>query len=183
METAFSKRDWAYAGLSHPKGVVLARPARKDALAPGNKVVLVGDESAANVGQFLGKLALDSKVNFRFEWERGQLLERWATPERMEKLLSFCPSLLLFMLPTKLTDVKAIEEKLLVIRQGAKQVAVRWVLPMVESDAARALACALAGANIKAMESEPLLFHRAETGALSARGSAGWAGAIWRWVR
>jgi|GEM_PF-5237262 len=183
MQPAFTKRDWAYAGISHPAGVVLARPPKQPNLKPGNKVILVGDELAACVGPFLGKLAIESNVNFRFEWERGMLLERWASPERMERIVARCPSVLVFALSTALKETPAIETKLQIVRAHAKGVPLRWVMPLVDTDTTRALACALAGASIPAFESNKVDIHRSQTGAPSARGCAGLAGAIWGAIR
>jgi hypothetical protein len=180
---SFSKRDWAYAGLSHPGGIAVARKQKGDRLVPGSKMILVGDEHALGLGQFLGKLAIDRKVNLRFEWERSQPFENWMTADRVEAILKHRPTVLLMAFGSKLKSPEEMQPKLDELARLAKPVPVLWVLPFEKSDAATALGLALAASKIAQFHSEDIDIHRSQTGAPSARGYAGWAGAVWGWMK
>lgn len=177
---SFTKRDWVYAGLSHPSGFALARGPSRYLLKPGSKILLVGDEHAAGLGQFLGKLAIDSRMNLRFEWERGQLFERWMNPSAVEKALRYKPDLLLVAMPTKLAEPSEVAPRLLAMKRLTGNLTVRYVLPIGESSS---LSLALPVADIDAFHTDDVDIHRSPTGAPSARGYAGWAGAVWSWLR
>lgn len=183
VDTSHSKRDWVYAGISHPAKIVIARASASRRLAPGAKVVLVGDEHAAGIGQFLGRLCMDSKVNCRFEWERGLALENWATADRIQKLKDSKPSLVVASFRPKSTDPQTVASKLKELLKIMGSVPVAWVLPLEKSNQAETLAIALSAVGIPAFHSESIEVHRSQTGAPSARGYAGWAGAIWCWIR
>lgn len=183
MDTTHSKRDWVYAGLAHPARIVIARASTGRRLAPGAKVVLVGDEHAAGIGQFLGRLCMDSKVNCRFEWERSAVLENWATPDRLQKIRDSKPSLLVGSFRPKSADPQIVASKLKDVLKAMGAVPVVWVLPLERDPQADALALALPSVGVPAFHSESIEVHRSQTGAPSARGYAGWAGAIWGWIR
>lgn len=174
--------DWVYAGLSVPSGVVIARPSQRHVLKPGGSVQLIGNEHAAGVGQFLGKLALGRKVSLRFEWQRGMLFEHWFRPEKVDQLLRRKPDVLVFLFDTKVTEPEPLVAKLRELLRAAKSVPVRWVLPL-EDNPSSALRLALPAVGVEALRSYMLPVHRSQTGAPSARGYAGWAGAIWNWIR
>jgi len=59
----------------------------------------------------------------------------------------------------------------------------RWILPFEPSAAAQTLALSLPAADVLTFHSHLLEVHRSPTGAPSARGYAGWAGAVWKWIR
>lgn len=179
---SFSKRDWAYAGLSHPEGVAVARTQKGKRLVPGSKVVLIGDEHALGLGQFLGKLAVDRKVNLRFEWERGQPFENWMNADRVDAVLKHRPTTLLMAFGSKLKAPSDIQPRLEELGKCSKPLRILWVLPFEKSDSSTALSLALAAANIPQFHSEDIDIHRSQTGALSVRGYAGWAGAVWGWM-
>ena len=179
----FTKRDWAYAGLSHPVGIAVARKQKGDRLQPGSKIVLVGDEHALGLGQFLGKLAVDRKVNLRFEWERSQPFENWMSADRVEAVLKHRPTVVLMAFGSKLKSPEEMQPKLDELVRLAKPVPVLWVLPFEKSDAATSLGLALAASKIPQFHSEDIDVHRSQTGAPSARGYAGWAGAVWGWMK
>lgn len=183
VNDSFSKRDWAYAGISHPGGIAVARTPKGQRLAAGSKIVLVGDEHALGLGQFLGKLAVDRKVNLRFEWERSQPFENWMTSDRVDAVLKHRPAMLLLAFGSKLKTPAEIQPKLDELVRSAKSVPVWWVLPFEKSDAAMSLSLALAAAQIAQFHSEDIDIHRSQTGAPSVRGYAGWAGAVWGWIK
>lgn len=176
----FTKRDWVYSGLAHPPGFALARGPSTFRLKPGSKILLVGDEHAAGLGQFLGKLALDARMNLRFEWERGQLFERWMIPHSVERALRYKPEMLLVSMPTRLLDPSELAPRLASMKHVAGNLTVKYVLPVSEN---QALSLALPAADIDAFHTQDVEIHRSPTGAPSARGYAGWAGAVWSWLR
>lgn len=184
MDAIAQKRDWVYAGLAHPANVILVRPRRAPRLKPGDKILLLGDEQAAAVGAFMGKLALESQVNLRFEWERQAQLETLATPRSAEKALKSQPTVVVALLRSKSDDPKQIASRVGEFKQALGNVPLFWVLPLgPETADSRALALALHAAGVPAFSSALLDVHRSQTGAPSARGFAGWAGAIWGWLR
>lgn len=183
MNVGYAKRDWVYAGISHPARIVIARAPTGRRLQPGNKVVVVGDEHAAGIGQFLGRLCMDAKVSCRFEWERSTPLEHWVSPDRVEKLKATKPSLVVAVFKPKSEDPQAIAEKIADFSRGLKKIPLVWVLPPDATPSRDALAFALSAVGIPAFHSESIEIHRSPTGAPSARGYAGWAGAVWSWIR
>lgn len=179
-----TKRGWVYAGLGYPEGVVLARRASDTPrLTPGSSFVMVGDEHASSLAQYLGRLANDSKVNLRYEWQRAQPFENWFTPDRAEKLLVRQPTLALFVFNSKSADPAEIQPRLKELKRYLGATPVCWVLPPTVDPGALALALATGAEGIPAFHSESLELHRSPTGSPSARGYAGWAGAVWGWIR
>lgn len=184
MDAIAQKRDWVYAGLAHPANVILVRPRRAPRLKPGDKVVLLGDEQAAAIGSFMGKLALEAKVNLRFEWERQARVETLATPRAAERLLKAQPTLVLCMLSSQSREPKQLAARIGEFKQALGKVPLFWVLPLGSETAEfQPLASALKAAQVPAFSSSRLDVHRSQTGAPSARGYAGWSGAIWGWIR
>lgn len=183
MDPLHSKRDWVYAGISHPAKIVIARASASRKLAPGAKVVLVGDEHAAGIGQFLGRLCMDSKINCRFEWERGLALENWATADRIQKMKESKPSLVVASFNSKSTDPQVVALKLSDLLKRMGSIPLVWVLPLETGPQTNALTLALSSVGIPVFYSDSIEVHRSQTGAPSARGYAGWAGAIWGWIR
>lgn len=174
--------DWVYSGLSVPERVVVARPSEKVRLEPGSVVSLVGDEHALGVAQFLGKIAVTRKVGLRFEWQRGQTFEHWFTPDKLERALARKPSLLLLLFDTKLKSPETLSDKAMELKRLCGMTPVRWILPF-GSDASSPLRLALASVGFGTLRSDDVPIHRSQTGAPSARGYAGWAGAIWGAIR
>jgi hypothetical protein len=160
--------------------VTRSRPER---LKPGSSVIVVGDECAGGLGPFLGQLAVGKKVNLRFEWQRGQPFEHWFSADRLERLLRRKPDAILFVFGTKATNPETLALKLREVRRLAGPTALRWVLPLSDGPETMALRLALAAEDFDVLHSEALDLHRSQTGAPSARGYAGWAGAIWAWMR
>jgi hypothetical protein len=183
MDSIASKRDWIYSGLAHPSNVILANRPRGSRLPAGTRILLAGDESAAGLGPFLGKLAVDSKVNLRFEWERAALAEHWlsvATAERLKKTNS---SVVVASFTTKETDPASLSRRLREFKQSLNPSMLVWILPLVRNASSEALSMALPVADISAFHSDLLEVHRSPTGAPSARGYAGWAGSVWNWLK
>ncbi|NBT36052.1 MAG: hypothetical protein EBT03_11045 [Betaproteobacteria bacterium] len=183
MSTLEAKRDWVYRGLAHPANVILASAARGQRLKPGNKLLLIGNEHAGGIGPFLGKLAVDAKVNCRFEWDRTATLESWLSGDRVGSLLKHHPNLIVVVLGTRSSDPSEISSRLADVLRVTRHVPVCWVLPLEGGSQRDALSLALPAADIPALHSEALEVHRSQTGAPSARGYAGWAGAVWAWIR
>lgn len=183
METKHSTRDWVYAGLSVPRRTVVARKPRTQRLKPGDRVLVLGDEHAGAIGQFLGGFSVDAKVNLRFEWERGQAFERWLSASRIEKALIYRPALVVVVMGTSLTEPDHVQSRLESVQKASEGTELRWVLPCDKSDQATSLSLALAAVGVSQFHSEEIEVHRSQTGAPSARGYAGWASAIWSWIR
>lgn len=174
--------DWVYGGLSVPSGVVLARPAVTSSLKPGDAIQLVGNEHALGISRFLGKLALGKKVSLRLEWQRATPFEHWFRTEKLEKLLTHKPAALILLFDTKITSPETLAQKLRELVILAGPVPVRWILPL-DDEVEGLLRLALPAAHIDALRSYLLPIHRSQTGTPSARGYAGWAGALWNWIR
>ena len=60
------KRSWIYAGMAHPTGVALARPARNHRLPPGSRLMLAGDRFARGLSPPMRRICADRQVTFRF---------------------------------------------------------------------------------------------------------------------
>lgn len=180
----FRTEDWVFSGLSVPRRVVLAKPSTANKLSPGGHVHLVGNEHALGVAQFLGHLALGKKVSLRYEWQRGQLFEHWYRADRVEKLRTAGCRLLLLFLDSELEKVEDLSAKLGELVERAASMKVKWILPLEDNaEGASGLRLALPKVGIETLASHLVPIHRAETGAPSARGYAGWAGAVWNWIR
>lgn len=183
MDSIAAKRDWIYAGLAHPSNVILANRPRGSRLPPGTKIVVAGDENAAGLGPFLGRLAVDSKLSLRFEWERGALAEHWLSAATAERVKKSKPSIVVATFPTKEGDPSLLSKRLLDFKRWLGSPMLVWVLPLARTNSSEALALALPVADIPAFHSDLLEVHRSPTGSPSARGYAGWAGAIWKWLK
>ena len=180
----FRTEDWVFSGLSVPRKVVLAKPSTAEKLSPGGYVHLVGNEHALGLAQFLGHLALGRKVSLRYEWQRGQLFEHWYRTERVEKLKKGGCRVLLLLLDSKIAKSEDLAAKLRELVERAGTMKVKWILPLEDdAEGANGLRLALPAVGIEALGSHLVPVHRAETGAPSARGYAGWAGAVWGWIR
>ena len=175
----YSKRDWIYAGLAHPPGV-LAHRRSATRLAAGSKLALIGDEHAAGMAPFLRQLAIDSGVGFRVEAETGACLERWQ--DRFAALLESKPTMVLVSLGScsPMADVLPLLRRMLAAAQRAGTRLV-WVRPP-EEKAAKSFRVLLRAARIPSFHSEAIALPCPIAGKPSARGYAGWAGALWRWL-
>lgn len=177
--------DWVFSGLSMPRGVVVARPMTTEKRETGSSHVhLVGNEHAFGLAQFLGHLAIGAKLPFRYEWQRGQLFEHWYRADRVEKIKDSGCRMLLLLMDSKMSRHEDLAPKLRELLARAGTLKVRWILPL-ESNAedSGALRLSLQATGIDSLASHLLPVHRSETGAPSARGYAGWAGAVWGWIK
>jgi hypothetical protein len=175
----YSKRDWIYSGLAHPSGV-MARRRRARRLVPGSRLALIGDEHAAGIAPFLRQLAVDGGLGFRVEAETGACLERWQ--QRYDALLDTRPTMVL----ASLASCSPMTEVLPVLRRMAQAAeragtALVWVRPPDEKSA-KPFRVLLRAARIPSFHSEALKVPCPIAGKPSARGYAGWAGALWRWL-
>lgn len=176
--------DWVFSGLSIPSKVVVAKRSSPERLPPGGYVHLAGNEHALGVAQFLGQLALSRKALLRYEWQRGQLFEHWFRADRIEKLAANRCRLLLLLMNSKVLRADHLVAKVREMLDRAGDMKIQWILPFEEeAEDARLLRLVLPSLNVEALASHLVPVHRAETGAPSARGYAGWAGAVWSRIR
>lgn len=174
-------RSWVFQGLATPKGVIVARKSKPRRLPVQSRVLLVGDERAAAIGQFLGKLALDHLVNFRFEWERQLVFERWYRPEKAEKIAASKANLLLLAMDSQ-GPKDSFAQKLRDLKRLIGPVDLRWVLS-TDPKRNELLRASLQELDVEAFDPSRLKLHASQTGAPSARSYAGLAGALWNVIK
>jgi len=180
------KRSWIYSGLAHPPGVVLAHPERaRHRLLPGATLLLCGDEHAWGLGPFLGHLCRDGGVAFRSRAHRCTL-EDWADSAGLRAAVAELePTVVVMSLglsgpPTEQTAA-AVREVAAAARPCRGTLV--WLRPPERSDATVRMRQQLSLAKVPSFHSEALELPRGPDGKLpTARGYAGWAGALWRWI-
>lgn len=183
LEPSFHKRDWVYGGLAHPPGVVLGQASTSKRLPPGSSLVVAGDQHAWGLSPFLEQLAEDGSVSYRSDAGQDEVcLEQWVG--KLVALGEAKPTMVLVSVAP--CDVDAATAIVTELRDAAAALratgtTVVWVRPPEEAQSA-VMRKLLADAKIPSFHSEAIDVHRAETGSPSARGYAGWAGAIWRWI-
>lgn len=181
----YTKRDWIYGGISHPAGVVVARSGRRTIrLRPNSKLLVLGDEHALGLAPSLHHLSRAVGVSLAVDAEPGAHIERWLTPERIAKVKASQPTVVLVSL-----GMRGPAATLMPILSGMSGAlrgvgsTVLWLRPPdAASPATKALRVLLRAACIPSFHSECTDVHLSVTGRPSARGYAGWSGAIWRWI-
>lgn len=180
------KRSWIYGGLAHPRGVVLARPVvRARRLAPGSRLLLGGDEHAWGLGPFLAGLCRDGEVTFRCRAHRCTL-EDWADTEGLRKAVAELePTVVVVSLgptePPSAATAATVGDVAAAARSCGGTLV--WLRPPERNQLSRPFRQQLAQAKVPSFHSEALVLpcgpdERTPT----ARGYAGWAGALWRWI-
>lgn len=189
------KITWIYAGMAHPTGVALARPARPHRLPPGSRLLLAGDDFASGLATPLRRLSSDRKVKFRLVVASPQEVESpflggelAKQADRITKdAMEFKPTVTLVSLPWPelMTSDKmdAVAAKLgRRIRSTGSSLA--WIRPPTGLTSGPVLKGVLDRSNVPSFHSEALgLPLGPDRRTPTVVGYAGWAGAIWRWLR
>jgi hypothetical protein len=195
---------WIYAGVALVAGVGLASAmAPSDAMAGGPacrrvrcltkpRVLLLGDSFALGLAVPMAKMAAEDKVPFFTAAKAGTTVAHWAplVAAGLEKLSAgVAPTMVLVSLGTN--DMKApgplrerpVLAKMVhdVERSGAVLV---WVAPPSLPFPDKGFRSMIADTSAEIYPSEALVLQRGPDGVHpTATGYAGWAGAIWRWLR
>jgi len=172
------KRAWIYAGLSHPGGKLLARPVAEhpSVLRQGSRLLLVADEGAYRLASPLEHLCRDSAVLFALYRIRSDQDEAKLEKQLAKVVTDFRPWVALMSYET-LTPARWAA----VLRLTGARLA--WILPL-DVEQARRMRGRLHRVRIPSFHSELLDLRRGpDAKGLSVEGYAGWAGALWGWLR
>ena len=194
-------RRWLYAGLLAAAGVGLVRALKhKPRIVPGqSRMLLIGDSLAVGLTTPMKAIAADQRVVFGAAAEQGTRIDQWGKPGTKQAnaldaaLASVQPTLVLVSLGTndeymmgspverQAPHMKALIEKL--TRGGAE---VFWIgpptLPKKGTNGIRALLTSAVQSD-HFFDSQPLPIPRGPDNLHpTARGYAGWAGAVWQWL-
>lgn len=192
-----SSKQWLYAGLALVAGVGVVRLMSGPRLRRGLKVLLIGDSLAVGTAPHYAVLAKEAGVEFKGIGVTGTRIDQWASSQELPNVLaSFKPNLVLVSLGTNDAFMKgdvvgkqrAQLDRLLQQLEGYDVV---WVGPptlpnppspgmvtMIQDAAGNALA-----PRFHYFHSERLQIPRGPDAIHpTARGYAGWAGAVWHWL-
>jgi lysophospholipase L1-like esterase len=192
---ALVDRRLLYAGLLVAAGVGLVRAFRGPRIEPGQtRLLLVGDSLAVGLATPMRALAAEANVPFDQISRSGTRIDQWAGSQKLaEKIQNFNPTMVLVSLGTNDEYMGAgaaarqaphLERLLVALR--ANQAEVIWIgpprLPKPSSNGIVPLLRKTI-ARDHYFPSEKLTIPRGPDGLHpTARGYAGWAGAIWRWL-
>jgi hypothetical protein len=176
------KRSWLYSGIAHPPSIVLAQTRKRKRLPAGSRLLLAGDEHAWGLAPFLGLLARDADVSFSTCLHQGTG-EHWVR----EKLLSsaVAPGFDMVLVSLDVNTERPSERAALaqLVSSGRPAgVTLVWLRQPSLSDNVAELRSALDALKVPSFHSEALALPRGPDGQPSARGYAGWAGALWQWI-
>jgi len=204
-----SSKSWLYAGLVLVAGLGMVRLLNGPRVRRGMRVLLVGDSLAVGMAPYFSALAKEAGVEFKSLATVGTRIDQWASSAELKKLVeSYRPDLVLVSLGTndafmRGADVvpkqKAQLDKLLEVLTtwpratdyGLGPEHVVWIGPptlpsppspgivtMIQDSAGGALT-----PRYHYFHSERLQIPRAADQIHpTARGYAGWAGAVWHWL-
>ncbi len=188
-------RRLLYAGLLVAAGVGLVRAFRGPRIEPGQtRLLLVGDSLAVGLGTPMRALASEANVPFDQISRSGTRIDQWSGSQKlMEKIQEFNPTMILVSLGTNDEYMGAgaaarqapyLERLLTVLRVGKAEVI--WIGPPRLPKSSSNGIVPLIRRTIPRdhyFPSEKLTIPRGPDGLHpTARGYAGWAGAIWRWL-
>lgn len=189
-------RRWVYGGLAVAAGVGLVKLiARGPRIEPGKtKLLLVGDSLAVGMKPHLAALAKEHRVPFEAQAVSGSRIDQWATSKKLAaKLTLFRPTLAVVSLGTNDEYLKGdavarqqphLDALLKKLRAAGAEVA--WIgpptLPKPKSNGiVPMLQSAISPSHY--FHSEALAIPRGPDKLHpTARGYAGWAGAVWQWL-
>lgn len=189
-------RRWVYGGLAVAAGVGLVKLiARGPRIEPGKtRLLLVGDSLAVGMKPHFAALAREHRVPFEAQAISGSRIDQWATSKKLaEKLATFHPTLAVVSLGTNDEYLKGDAAKrqrphldaLLGKLQGAGA-EVAWIGPPTLPKPASNGIVPLLQHTVP-----PTHYFHSETMPIprgpdklhpTARGYAGWAGAVWQWL-
>jgi len=173
------KRSWIYGGIAHPPNVVLARRdvVNRRRLPPGSSLLLAGDEHAWGLAPFMKLLCRDGQVEFSSLCAPGTLLE-WPYRKALVPALDGVSMVVVSLAFGADDDDKLAEFAKDARSRGATLV---WLRPL-RREAAQTVRPLLNAAKVPSFHSEALDLARGPDGVPTARGYAGLAGALWRWI-
>jgi hypothetical protein len=191
-----SNRRWIYVGLGLAAGYGLVRLIWAPRLKPGEtRLLLVGDSLAVGLAPYFRDMAGRERVVFASLAKVGTRIDQWAVSSDLRELLtSFRPTVVLVSLGTNdeyLQGADAVERqrtalaKLINLIMTAGPQHIIWIGPPSLPKASNGIVPMLK-ATIPSRDyfpSEALTISRGPDGIHpTARGYAGWAGAIWQWL-
>jgi len=202
-----SSRQWVYAGLVLMAGIGMVRLLSGARIRKGMRALLIGDSLAVGMAPFFSVLAKEAGVDFKALATVGTRIDQWASSAELKQLLgTFQPQLILVSLGTNdsfmqggdvVQKQQAQLEKLLAILTqwpragGIGPEHIVWIGPpvlpnppnlgiakMIQDNAGSALS-----PHYSYFHSERLQLPRGPDKLHpTARGYAGWAGAVWHWL-
>lgn len=204
-----SSKQWIYAGLVLVAGLGMARLLNGPRVRKGMKILLLGDSLAVGTAPHFSALAKEAKVEFKSLAKEGTRIDQWASNADLARLLSsYQPDLVLVSLGTNdsfmqgtgvvAKQQQALEKLLALLTQwprtngsGRGPEHIVWVgsptLPNPPNPGISKMIQDSAGGAISPryhyFHSERLQLPRGPDNLHpTARGYAGWAGAIWHWL-
>lgn len=191
-----SSRRWIYVGLGLAAGVGLVKLIFASRLKPGEtRLLVVGDSLAVGLSPYLNDLAKSERIGFSSLAIVGTRIDQWSDSAALrERLASFRPTVVLVSLGTNdeymSGDVVARQQaalgRLVALLMTAAPEHIVWIGPPTLPKPTSNGIVAMLKVNIPSRDyfpSESLTIPRGPDGIHpTARGYAGWAGAIWQWL-
>ncbi len=193
-------RRWVYAGLAVAGGVGLVKLLHRGprVVSGQTRLLVVGDSLAVGLSPFLKCLATEQRVPFMATAKVGTRIDQWAQSSTLDAALaSFQPTLALVSLGTNdsyMMGAPAARQKPWLDRLLGKLTAagaeVAWIgpptLPKLSTGTPDPALVGMLEATIPSSHwfaSNTLAIPRGpDTLHPTARGYAGWAGAVWHWL-
>ncbi len=140
---------------------------------------MAGDEHAWGLAPFLKRIADDAKVKTLVDVQpEGAELRAWTKSGRLGGIVGRThPTITLLSLPVG----SSAEADLAELRNQAESATLVWIRPPERQASTPRLRRVLDAAKIPSFHSEALSIPLAGA-AVTARGYAGWAAALWRWI-
>jgi hypothetical protein len=190
-----ANRRWIYAGLALAAGYGMVRLIAPRRLHPGKtRLLLIGDSLAVGMAPPFRELATGNRIAFEAVGKTGTRIDQWADSVGLgETLGSFRPSLTLISLGTNdeyLTGSDAVSRqrektRLLIARIKTAGSDYVWIGPPTLPKPTNGIVAMLRDEipSSHYYPSDALTIPRGGDGIHpTARGYAGWAGAIWQWL-
>ncbi len=185
-----------YAGLLVVAGAGLVRTLHGPRIRPGvSRLLVIGDEFATGLALPINALGKEAKITVDALTRSGATVEQFLGPLAAplgEKIRAFKPTLILVSLGTNDDRMASLQiaQKSTAIDQllgllASSGCEVLWIGPPKTPWASRGVTSLLREKIAKAsyFRSDALAIPRGPDGLMpTARGFAGWAGSIWRWV-
>ncbi len=176
---------WIYAGIPVDAGMALVRPWHPPRrLAPGARLLLVGDQSVLGIAPPMARLARENDVAFLADGRAKSRFEEWATqPWLAEAVAKFQPTLVLASLGTNEKEIHRSHVIELGKRLSASAPSAIWIAPPHKRPAWATVIGMLAAHRVATFPSAALSLQRGPDGVTpTAMAFAGWAGATVRWI-
>ena len=204
-----SSKQWLYAGLVLVAGIGMVRLLNGPRIRKGMKILLIGDSLAVGTAPHFAALAKEARAEFKSLAKEGTRIDQWSSSADLARLLStYQPDLVLVSLGTNdsfmqgagvvAKQQQALEKLYALLTQwprangtgrGAEHIV--WIGPptlpnppnpgiskMIQDSAGSAIS-----PHYHYFHSERLQLPRGPDNLHpTARGYAGWAGAIWHWL-